>query len=77
MHDHAIDTIERACMAAHGTEYDRWPPHDFADYAEHKMLALVAMTDEQLAARFFNEADPRAARDEDLAYWASVVARRA
>jgi hypothetical protein len=67
------DAIEAVCLTTHGTEYGDWPPQAFADYAEHMMLALAAMSDEQLAVRYAEELDPRTARDEDLAYWTSIV----
>jgi hypothetical protein len=74
-HARCADVIEAACITAHGTEYIDWPLQDFVDYAEHRMLALAAMTDEQIAARFVDEPSPRKARDEDLVYWTAVVAR--
>lgn len=65
--------IHEGCLATCGTEYERWPSEDFAAYAEQMMLALDAMSAEELAARYSGEDDPLAAREEDRAYWISVV----
>ena len=75
-HQACADLLEEICVADYGTEYEHWPPHDFQDYAEHLMLGLDAMTDEEMSRRFRAEPDPRIARDESCDYWAKIVMAR-
>ena len=72
-HQAFADTLEKICVAEYGTEYKWWPSQDFQAYAEHLMLGMDAMTDEEVQRRFYGEPDPRAARDESRAYWIKLV----
>lgn len=72
-HQTFADVLEEGCVAAYGTEYETWPLPDLQAYAEHLMLGLGAMTDEEIAQRFRAEPDPRAARDESCTYWIAIV----
>ena len=72
-HQTFADILEEIAVAEYGTEYESWPRQDFQAYAEHLMLGYEAMTDEEIARRFRAEPDPRAARDEGVAYWIAAV----
>ena len=67
------DVLEEDCIEAYGTEYEAWPLPDLQAYAEHLMLGLDAMTDEEVQRRFHAEPDPRAACKESRTYWIAIV----
>jgi hypothetical protein len=75
-HQACADVIEESCVARYGTEYEGWPPQYFQDYAEHLMLGLDAMTEEEMSRRFRAEPDARFARDQSCDYWATIVMTR-
>ena len=67
------DALDDDCTAVYGTEYKNWPREDFQNYAVLAMIALDAMTDEEMERRFCAEPDPHVARHESFNYWAKIV----